>query len=212
MGLLLLRNKFLIERRDTEKQRRVKGGDTFKVSPPFYFILVSLLLSLLSFPTLSAQEINLGIPIIQEKLPEGYSYNPLFLTARFPLFDQKEKRLQYYIEPQLAISFPPKGVSTAFEFGSNLGLQYRIWEGKKQHLQGAVGVGPHYTSLETSIQHKGFLFSDNIEVAYYQQVQPNWGFQIKGRFRHLSNANLFKPNKGLDNLFLMVGINWRKEE
>jgi len=136
----------------------------------------------------------------------------LFLTARFPLFDRNEKRLQYYIEPQFAISFPPKGIDSAVEFGSNLGIQYRIWEGNKQHIQAAIGVGPHYTSLETSIQHKGFLFSDNIEIGYYQQIQNNWGVQIKGRFRHLSNANLFQPNKGLDNLFVMVGVFWKGKE
>ena len=158
---------------------------------------------------LPAQEVNIGIPIVQEKLPENYSYNPLFITVRFPLFPQKEKRLQFYVEPQFALTFPPKGITRAFEFGSNLGLQYGIWERQKQAIKAAVGVGPHYTSLETAIQHKGFLFSDNIEIGFYQTISPNWGFQFKGRFRHLSNANLLQPNKGLDNWFILVGISWQ---
>ena len=157
-----------------------------------------------------AQELNIGIPIVQEKLPENYSYNPLFITARFPVFSKAEKRLQFYTEPQFAITFPPEEIPTAFEFGANLGIQFDLWKSERQMIRLAGGVGPHYISLETAIQHQGFLFSDNIEIGYYQHLQKNWGFQIKGRFRHLSNANLWKPNKGLDNFFVMLGVFWRK--
>lgn len=170
-----------------------------------YASFFSLLLFLAPL-SLSAQEISIGIPIVQEQLPEEYSYNPLFLTARFPLFAKEKKRLQLYVEPQVALTFPPATIATAFEFGSNLGLQYALWTTERQTIKAALGVGPHYTSLETAIQHKGFLFSDNIEIGYYQTISANWGFQIKGRFRHLSNANLFQPNKGLDNWFIMMGV------
>lgn len=207
MVLLLFRNK-VAERRSADVQRTAKGGDILKVSSPFAFLTLLVLFSLVTLQ-LKAQEINIGIPIIQEHLPENYSYNPLFLTTRFPIFSKKENRLQYFVEPQLALTFPPENIPSAFEFGSNLGIQYTFWKGKQQYLAAALGVGPHYTSLETAIQHKGFLFSDNIEIGYYQSIQDNWGIQIKGRFRHLSNANLLQPNKGLDNFFVMVGVFWQ---
>ena len=171
--------------------------------------IASFFIFVFSILNVSAQEINLGIPLLQEQLPENYSYNPLFITARFPILSQAEKRLQFYVEPQLAVTSPPEGIAPAFEFGSNLGIQYTLWEGPKQAIKAPLGVGPHYTSVETALQHKGFLFSDNIEIGYYQTISANWGFQIKGRFRHLSNANLLKPNKGLDNGFLMMGVFWR---
>ncbi len=212
MGLLLFKNRFL-ERSGAETQRGyLKRGYSLKESPPFAFFSAPLRLCVLFICLVfqgQAQEINIGIPIIQEQLPENYSYNPLFFTARFPIFKKSEKRLQFYIEPQAAITAPPDNISSAFEFGSNLGIQYDVWQGKRQTIRAAIGVGPHYTSLETAIQHKGFLFSDNIELGFYQQVQEYWGIQIKGRFRHLSNANLQQPNKGLDNFFVMLGVFWR---
>ncbi len=193
----------------SNKKIECRGAETQSLFIFFSAPLRLCVIFTLATLTLQAQEINLGIPIVQEQLPENYSYNPLFLTTRFPIFSKKEKRLQFYIEPQLAFTVPPEDINTAFEFGSNLGIQYAFWQGNRQYLNAALGVGPHYTSLETAIQHKGFLFSDNIEVGYYQHLQNNWGFQIKGRFRHLSNANLLQPNKGLDNFFVMLGVFWQ---
>jgi len=192
------------------------GGDTFNVFPPFLvkivlFCFIAILpLSLLAQSALKQlSEINIGYPIVQEQLPEGYPYNPLFITYRFPIFTKKNRSLSFYAEPQAAFTFPPKAIERAMEFGTNLGIQYHFWVTDKQRLTAALGVGPHYTSLETTMQHKGFLFSDNIEVGYYQHIQDNWGIQLKGRFRHLSNANLQQPNKGLDNFFVMFGVFWR---
>jgi len=153
-------------------------------------------------------EISIGYPILQEQLPENYSYNPLFLTTRFPFFSKHQRSFSFYIEPQLAITFPATPQKKAFEFGANLGIQYYFWTRTNSRWNIALGLGPHYTSLETAMQHKGFLFSDNIELGYYRLLGTKIGLQLKTRFRHLSNANLQQPNLGLDNLFIMGGIFW----
>ena len=75
-------------------------------------------------------------------------------------------------------------------------------------MTAAIGTGPHYLSLESDIQAKGFIFSDNFEVAFYQKLKSRLGFSIKMRFRHLSNAGLKEPNIGIDNFFLMLGVFW----
>ncbi len=157
-------------------------------------------------------EVSVGYPIVQEQLPENYSYDPLFFTTRFPVFNNKKRRITFYIEPQLAITTPPEAFKKAFEFGVNLGLQYPFWKSDKKRFAAAIGAGPHFLSLETELQHRGFLFSDNIELAYYQLLNEQIGFHIKTRFRHLSNANLQKPNLGIDNFFLMVGVFWKAKK
>ena len=154
-------------------------------------------------------EINIGYPILQEQLPEGYAYNPLFFTYRIPIFAKKNRTFSFYAEPQLAVTTPPKGIKRAIEFGTNLGIQYHFGTTEKQRWTAALGVGPHYISLETAMQHKGFLFSDNLELGYYRLLNTTIGVQLKTRFRHLSNANLQQPNLGLDNLFVMGGVFWK---
>ena len=172
--------------------------------------MVAFCISTLSAQQLEKQfaEISIGYPILQEQLPENYKYNPLFLTTRFPFFSKNKRNFFFYIEPQLALTFPPNSQKKAFEFGTNLGIQYYFWTTTKSRWNIALGLGPHYISLETAMQHKGFLFSDNIELGYYRLLGTKLGIQLKTRFRHLSNANLQKPNLGLDNLFIMGGIFW----
>ena len=165
--------------------------------------------SLLGQATFQLSEISFGYPVVQEQLPENYSYDPLFFTARFPIFNKKKRPLSFYTEPQFVVTTPPKEFRTAFEMGVNLGIQYSFWETDKRKWAVALGVGPHYLSLETSLQRKGFLFSDNIELGYYQLLSERMGIQLKTRFRHLSNANLQQPNLGIDNLFVMVGVFWK---
>ena len=150
---------------------RIKKGDADEVSPFLY--LSFLYFFCMSFPLwgqtpLKLGEVSFGYPIVQEQLPENYSYDPLFFTARFPIFNKKKRSLSFYAEPQLVVTTPPEEFRTAFEMGVNLGIQYSFWETEKRKWAIALGVGPHYLSLETSLQHRGFLFSDNIELGYYQ--------------------------------------------
>ena len=158
------------------------------------------------------KEIALGYSIIHEKLPEGYNYTPLFLTARFPVhqFESKKKgHFQIFGEPQFVLNNAPSSFPTTYEFGANLGFQYWLPFSEKSALSISIGAGPHYLSLETSMQAKGFIFSDNFEIGYYQMIGEQLGFSIKPRFRHISNAGFLSPNIGIDNLFLMVGVFWK---
>ena len=158
------------------------------------------------------KEIAIGYSIIHEKLPEGYNYTPLFITARFPIHQFKSKQKAFFtafVEPQFVLNKPKHPFPTTFEFGTNLGFQYRLPLTAKSSFTASISAGPHYLSLETSIQAKGFIFSDNIEIGYYQQLGKQIGFSIKPRFRHISNAGFLSPNIGIDNLFLMLGFTWK---
>ena len=175
------------------------------------------------FPNLSAQsieqtkisELTVGYTLVAEELPEGYNYAPLFFTARLPVFQlPTKKKANFYVfaEPQFVLNNAPKAFPNTIEFGVNLGIQYFLPFSKKNGLAASISAGPHYLSLETAIQAKGFIFSDNIEIGYYQLLDKQWGFTIKPRFRHISNAGFLTPNIGIDNLFLMVGIFWQKSD
>ncbi len=180
-----------------------------------FSFVVSLLPILLVAQNLSKEkvkEVVVGYSIIHEKLPEGYNYTPLFFTARFPLHQFKSNKKGYFkvfAEPQFVLNNAPHSFPTTYEFGANLGFQYWLPFSEKRALSISIGAGPHYLSLETSMQAKGFIFSDNFEIGYYQMIGERLGFSVKPRFRHISNAGFLSPNIGIDNLFLMVGVFWK---
>ncbi|MEM6316773.1 MAG: acyloxyacyl hydrolase [Bacteroidota bacterium] len=155
------------------------------------------------------QEITFGYSIVSEQLPEGYPYQPLFLTARFGIYNfPSKKRAQFSVfgEPQFTFHDAPSSFANSFELGINFGVRYQLPFSDKNGLLASISAGPHHLSLETTLQARGFLFSDNFEVGYYHQINEQWRVTVKPRFRHLSNAGLQSPNIGIDNFFLMVGV------
>jgi hypothetical protein len=153
--------------------------------------------------------IHLGIPFAHEQLQEGRKYKPyqLLLYYNFAnLLKGKQNDLFVYVEPQFVwVHFSPKTKKEG-EFGVNLGLEYRLNFSEKSSLTAAIGSGPHYVSVVTPQQAKGFIFSDNFTLGW-RQAMGNSGFDLnlKCRFRHISNAGFKVPNKGIDSWFLLLG-------
>jgi hypothetical protein len=160
--------------------------------------------------TSPALGLHLGIPIIHETLREGRQYKPyqLLLYYNFAnLLKGKKNDLYIYLEPQLVwVHFSPKA-GHDWEFGSNLGLEYRWNVSGRTAITAAIGSGPHYVTVRTAQQHRGFIFSDNFTAGLHQRL-GNGGLHLdlKLRFRHISNANLAKPNNGIDSWFVLAGL------
>ncbi len=177
-----------------------------------YFLGLCLLLSCCSLSAQANQSIGiyLGIPIIHEKLTEGRKYKPfqlLFYYSFADLLKRNKNELVVYLEPQFVwVHFSPKDKKEV-EFGANLGLEYRLHIAENTALTAAIGSGPHYISVETKQQAKGFIFSDNFTAGLRQRLgNSGMNLDLKCRFRHISNANLQKPNKGIDSWFVIAGL------
>lgn len=176
-------------------------------------MIIPVFLVMMTFQLYSQSErsvgIHLGIPIIHEKLSDGYKYKPfqlLFYYNFTNLLKGKKNDLFVYLEPQLVwVHFSPDR-KKEFEFGSNLGLEYRLNLSEQTSLVGAIGSGPHYISVETPQQVKGFIFSDNFTFGVRQKLgDSGMDLHVRTRFRHISNANIQKPNKGIDSWFFLLG-------
>ena len=154
--------------------------------------------------------LSVAIPYANEKLPEGRTYIPYQLLGFYTLHNfakQKKNNFWLYLEPQWVVAaYKPKD-KYDLEFGANLGLKYEFNFGKTTLLTAAIGSGPHIITVETSHQTRGFIFSDNMELGIRQLFKNSpWELHLKWRYRHISNANIKKPNKGIDTYMVMLTI------
>lgn len=154
--------------------------------------------------------LSAGLPVINERLPEGSHYLPFQLLASTNLTDllkNSKNNLFVYLEPQVVLAFTSLDKKSSWEGGINAGLEYFHALSARTSFCAAIGTGPHYLGLRTAMQARGFIFSDNFTAGIRHKLSKSGtSLDLKCRFRHISNANLKKPNLGIDNWFLIAGI------
>lgn len=95
----------------------------------------------------------------------------------------------------------PKSIN---EYVLNVGLVYRRYLNLNSSIYTTLNSGPMYIDTDTERLKKGFSFSDILSVGYNYKVK-NISFDAKFMFRHASNANLQKPNYGLNSSGFELG-------
>ncbi len=94
-----------------------------------------------------------------------------------------------------------------YEFGLNVGVLIRKNIFKDLlNMYAFVSAGPHYVSGAPQRQSAGFIFSDNVFVGLNIKLFRKTYFDVRPGFRHISNAGLKKPNRGINNLVISGGI------
>ncbi len=150
---------------------------------------------------------SFGRSIIHEQMPEDYYYQPISILGNFPVHEFG--KLGIYGEYQYAQATNINN-QFDFEFGLNMGLRYPISLNATTHLLAIVGAGPHYVTIQTRHQASGFIFSDNFELNLRHYAKDlGTTLQLSARFRHISNAGFKSPNRGIDNFFLLFGVEHR---
>ena len=155
--------------------------------------------------------IKTGFGVLGQQLSEGGTYRPILFLVHFELnFIKKPSNetgllFRWYLEPQVNPVFLREKLSE-YEFGVNAGLRLDYLFPGGWGIYAVAGVGPHYISVETERQAKGFIFSDNGGIGLYKNIFGKWNITAECRVRHISNANLQSPNDGINNLFPVVGI------
>lgn len=136
-------------------------------------------------------------------------YNPIFFAGDFSWQFGKEKRnefLAFYLEPQFNLVATVRPLDV--EFGTNVGLRYYQQLSSKFYLYQMLGSGPHFITADLPHQAKGFIFSDNLAVGFYKQINSKKPLFLNFQFRvrHISNAGLKLPNSGVNTLNVLVGL------
>lgn len=164
------------------------------------------------FDTVKAQSINeIGFIVAYGKgnISEG-SYEPVMIICRLG-YDMKNffsglkghrGTLSVYIEPQVNPVLSPEN---DLELGIGVGLKYMYPVTDYVSAYIFASVGPHYITVVTRDQTNGLLFSNTVGVGLSLFVTDRSAIMMEYRLRHLSNADLGKPNAGIDNHFGAIG-------
>lgn len=90
------------------------------------------------------------------------------------------------------------------EYVLNIGILYRRLLSSNSSVFALLNSGPMYIDTDTERLKKGFAFSDILAFGYnfrYKTIS----FDVKCMYRHVSNANLQKPNFGLNTVGIELG-------
>ncbi|MBI3141832.1 MAG: acyloxyacyl hydrolase [Bacteroidetes bacterium] len=154
---------------------------------------------------------RLSFPVVYEHLPEA-KYQPILVQGYMSWhlgathgLDNKKGHFMAYIEPQVNPVLL-SGRLSDLELGCNGGIRYQMQLNANNQLYWAVGTGPHYITVRTRTQHRGYIFSDNFIMGWQHALGERLRGNIQYHFRHISNAGIMRPNQGIDNHFVSLGV------
>lgn len=156
----------------------------------------------------SEKGFKIGVSFYSIELPEGQYYKPLLLMGNLGWeLTKKEKKGKWWImfEPQLNPVFLDSKLKE-LEFGINVAFRYKYKIGENSFFYSQLGSGPHFITITTDRQAHGFIFSDNLAIGLSNKIMGNWLLETEFHIRHISNANLMTPNRGMNNMFIMIGL------
>jgi hypothetical protein len=150
----------------------------------------------------------------QDGLKELHPYQVVFLQlfSQHMLVKRNYWTIQIVPQPQVNITrfihdkmtyFEDQG----YEFGLNMGFLFsRMVRQGDIYIFVLVGTGPHYISGAPKYQSPGLIFSDNFVTGMDAKLSEKMYLRISGGFRHISNAGLKRPNRGVNNWMISKGI------
>jgi hypothetical protein len=156
-----------------------------------------------------------GFGLAKLRSPQGsYHVIPLFVDFDFDLKPLLPKKytpftglFQFVLEPFIADVYDP---NNNVEVGSNFLFKIGLLPETAKfqpYLKG--GVGFLYMSQHTIEQGSQFNFDQYAGLGLHYFFRKNLAFTIEYRFRHISNADIERPNKGINTNFTICGVTYR---
>jgi hypothetical protein len=138
------------------------------------------------------------IPILPQF---GFDINPLAEKLHI----KPKGVFEFVVEPVMNVIINP---STNAEVGCSFFLKYsrRITSRIAPYIEG--GTGMIYASLSTHEQGTKYNFITQAGLGIQFFLNEHYALTGGYRFRHLSNADIDKQNKGIDHHFGLVGISY----
>jgi hypothetical protein len=182
------------------------------------FIRILVILLLLSPFTLKAQTAQGrfyskgGLVGYGPSFSDNTTYNVFFFMGDYSQSWKKQPVKKdftaWYAAPQfnLVKAFYKEENHHDIEFGVNLGFRNYIRISDNFYLYQQLGSGPHYITAKLERQATGFIFSDNLDLGSFIQLDNKLFLNLQFGIRHISNANLQLPNRGVNSYVFMAGL------
>ncbi len=103
--------------------------------------------------------------------------------------------------------FTKKKKLIEYILSTNLILRKNIFQSHSVYV--LVGFGPIIINERTERLAKGFAFAEIISLGFTTKVYNSLYFDIRGGYRHLSNADLKSPNSGINTASINLGFNFK---
>lgn len=138
------------------------------------------------------------IPILPQF---GFDINPLAEKLHI----KPKGVLEFVVEPVMNVIINPDANA---EVGCSFFLKYsrRITSRIAPYIEG--GTGMIYSSLSTHEQGTKYNFITHAGLGIQFFLNEHYALTGGYRFRHLSNANIDKQNRGIDHHFGLIGISY----
>ncbi len=136
----------------------------------------------------------------------GFNYD-IKPWARDKLHINTPAILQFQIEPSFAyIGQPESNVEVTAGFNLKIGLAPQDW---RVQPYAKFGAGLAYMTQNTYEQGSQFNFFEQGGMGINLYITGNTALTLEGRARHISNADIVAPNKGINVYYSGAGITYR---
>lgn len=142
---------------------------------------------------------------------DNVKYRVYYFAGDFSWSFKKPRKKDFvslYFEPQFNLVRTERPWD--IEFGANLGLRNYVKINEGFYFYQSLGSGPHFITAELNRQAKGFIFSDNLFLGALTRLKGEIFLNTQIGIRHISNAGLKLPNKGVNCYTFRIGISRRK--
>lgn len=131
-----------------------------------------------------------------------FDFNLKQLTKKFNF--NPPQLFQFQFEPFITvISQPRSNIETGTSFLLKFGLLPQTCK-FQPYLKG--GMGLVYLSLHTREQKTQFNFTEQVGAGMHYFFAKNTAFTCEYRYRHLSNAGIKHPNRGINTHTTIIGV------
>ncbi len=145
---------------------------------------------------------------------ENYQLSPFIVAFDFNLKPLTQKLnfnptqlLQFQIEPFISfVSSPDTNMETGTAFLFKIGI---LPQTAKFQPYIKAGLGMVYMTQHIREQSTQFNFTEQVGAGAHYFFGKNTAFTLEGRYRHLSNASIKHPNRGIETYYVLAGISYQ---
>ncbi len=120
-------------------------------------------------------------------------------------FDRVKGALAFEVEPMVGMFFTP---SQAVQAGVNVLFTYNFETGTKLIPFFSMGAGFLYTDLRVNELGSRFNASPQGGPGIKYMLNDNTALSFQSRIHHISNAGTASPNRGIDSVLFLMGLDF----